>query len=299
MKKKETIILKNFHRSQIGRAQRFIRSHFASELSLKKIAKEAGSSTFHFGRLFMSYTGETTFSYLRRIRLLNALKILQEDKDCPVTEVALSVGYETPSAFNKAFKLIFKISPSDFRNLGKAAQDEMIYSLSITKDNEEVLMNLNLTEKPEIITRETTHFLHVRRTGLFAEVAMPAWYALFPLLESNVEKTNIKEFLGTSLMDLKTQDESSMFYDAGVSLIDKPKNVPKGMQYTKIASGKYARFILTGPYPGVWPAFEKIFRILAEKKIQLRDGACIENYINDPNVTPEEELITELLVPVL
>src|SRR4051812_45162788 len=99
MTKKQKIVLRTFHHSQIGRAQRFIRMHSAKDITLKKIAKEAGSSTFHFGRLFISYTGETTFSYLRRIRLLNALKILQEDNECSVTEVALSVGYETPSAF--------------------------------------------------------------------------------------------------------------------------------------------------------------------------------------------------------
>ena len=61
---------------------------------------------------------------------------------------------------------------------------------------------------------------------------------------------------------------------------------------------EYAKFILTGPYPGVWPAFEKIFQILGDKKIALRDGACIENYISNPETTPENELITELLVPV-
>lgn len=297
--KKSPVILKNFHRSQVGRAQRFIRAHFAEELTLKKIAQEAGSSAFHFGRVFMSYTGETTFSYLRRIRMNNALKMLQEDHDCSITEVALSVGYETPSAFNKAFKLQFNISPSDFRNQGKEEQNKMIYSLSTIQNNEEMLMNLNLTEKPEIITRESVHFLHVKRAGFFAEVAMPAWYALFPLLENNIKKEEIKEFLGSSVMDMKTQDESSMFYGAGVALVSKPKTIPKGMEYVKISEGKYARFILTGPYPGVWPAFEKAFRILTEKKIKLRDGACIENYINDPNTTPEAELITELLIPVM
>lgn len=297
MKKNETILLKNFHRSQIGRAQRYIRANYSQELTLKSIAKEAGSSAFHFGRLFMSYTGETTFTYIRRIRLLNALKILQEDPDCSITEIALNVGYETPSAFNKIFKLVFKMSPSDFRNLGKAQQNEMIYSLSVTVDNEEKMMNLNLTLKPEIITRPTTHFLHVRKAGIFAEVAMPTWYAMFPLIGA-IDKSSIKEFLGASVMDLKTQDEVGMFYDAGIALNEKPAHVPKGMEYTKINSGKYARFILTGPYPGVWPAFEKIFQILGDKKIELRDGACIENYISNPEITPEVDLITELLVPV-
>jgi len=93
-----------FHRSQIGRAQRFIRLHVSEPLTLTKIAREAGSSEYHFARLFLAYTSETPFDFLRRIRLITALRMLQEDPEGPITEIALSIGYETPSAFNKVFK---------------------------------------------------------------------------------------------------------------------------------------------------------------------------------------------------
>src|SRR6516162_5620806 len=118
-----------FHRSQIGRAQRYIRTHLSEPLTLVGIASEAGSSSFHFARLFLAYTGETPFDFLRRIRLTVALRMLQEDPDGAVTEIALSVGYETPSAFNKVFKKILRMSPREFRNLGKESQHEVIYRL--------------------------------------------------------------------------------------------------------------------------------------------------------------------------
>lgn len=296
MSKKPTIILKHFHRSQIGRAQRYIRMNSAENLNLKKIAQVAGSSTFHFGRIFMSYTGETTFNYLRRIRLSNALRILQEDAECSITEIALSVGYETSSAFNKIFKNTLKISPSDFRNLGQAQQDNLIYDLSISPIEKEMPMNLTL--KPEIITRPSIHFLQIEKTGIFKEVAMPTWYELIPIVDLKVDKSKITEYLGFSSMDPNTKDESSMYYAAGVVLSEKPSTVPKGLDYKKIAGGKYAKFTLTGSWTGVWPAFEKIFRALAESKMELREGACIENYLNNPETTPEEELLTELLVPI-
>jgi AraC family transcriptional regulator len=84
--------LSQFHRSQIGRAQRYIRLHLDGHLSLTNIAKEAGSSSYHFARLFLAYTGETPFDFLRRIRLATALRMLQEDPDGSITEIALSVG---------------------------------------------------------------------------------------------------------------------------------------------------------------------------------------------------------------
>lgn len=297
MKKKSTIVLKNFHRSQIGRAQRFIRMNSAKNLDLKKIAKEAGASPYHFGRMFMSYTRETTFTYLRRIRLLNAIKILQEDPDCSITEVALNVGYETASAFNKAFKNNLKMSPSEFRNLGKALQNELIYHLSIAPEEKEMLMNLTL--KPETVTRPAIHLLYVEKSGIFQEVAMPTWYELIPLVDQKLDKEKITEYLGFSIMDANTKDEASMFYDAGVAMTEKPASIPKGLKYKHVEGGKYAKFVLIGATSGVWAAFEQIYRVLAESKIKLRNGACIENYLSNPEIIPENELVTELLVPIL
>src|SRR5262249_54982315 len=80
-----------FHRSQIGRAQRYIRRHVSESITLTQIAREAGSSEYHFARLFLAYTTETPFDFLRRIRLITALRMLQEDPEGSITEIALDV----------------------------------------------------------------------------------------------------------------------------------------------------------------------------------------------------------------
>src|SRR5215475_8238774 len=110
-----------FHRTQIGRAQRFIRMNMDTPLTLDGIAREAGASPYHFLRIFLAYTGETPFDFLRRVRLTTAVRMLQEDPLGSITEIALSVGYETPSAFDKVFKKGMGMSPREFRNLGKDA----------------------------------------------------------------------------------------------------------------------------------------------------------------------------------
>jgi DNA gyrase inhibitor GyrI len=81
----------------------------------------------------------------------------------------------------------------------------------------------------------------------------------------------------------------------GLSGIDKTK---VGLRHRAIKSGKYARFVLTGPYAQIWTAFDTMFKRLAEQKVELRPEFCIENYVNDPQVTPEDQLKTELLIPV-
>jgi DNA gyrase inhibitor GyrI len=74
---------------------------------------------------------------------------------------------------------------------------------------------------------------------------------------------------------------------------------PEGLQSTKIKGGKYSRFVLTGPYSGLTEAYGRVFEIVAETKIGLRDDYCIENYVNDPRTTPEQQLITEILIPTV
>ena len=86
-------------------------------------------------------------------------------------------------------------------------------------------------------------------------------------------------------------------YRAGVSLAGAPRNLPENMKYEKFKGGKYSRFVLTGPYSHLPEASGRVFEVVEEKKIPLRDDFCIENYVNDPRTTPEEQLMTEILIP--
>ncbi len=284
-----------FHRSQIGRAQRYIRLHLTEPMRLDRVAREAGSSSYHFARLFNAYVGETPFEFLRRLRLVTALRMLQEDAHASITEIALSIGYDTSAAFNKAFRKMLERNPSDFRKLGKEGQDEVIYALSRPRPLKEITMNL--TPDFQTVSRPLTYYVFLEKRGPFAEVAPPLWNELMPLLQ-RLEQRQIRECLGVSGIDKNKPGEDSMIYQAGVSVADEPKELPRGLESRAIKSGRYAKFLLTGPYSQIWMAFDRIFKTLAEKRVELRPEFCIENYINDPRFTPEEKLQTELLIPI-
>lgn len=284
----------HFHRSQIGRAQRYMRLHLSEPMSLGRIAREAGSSSYHFARLFQAYVGETPFDFIRRIRLATALRLLQEDPEASVTEVALSIGYETPPAFNKATRRTLKLTPGEFRKLGKDEQNTLIYDLSQPRHLE---VTVNLTAEFESVVRPLTHYVFLEKRGPFAEVAPPLWNDLARIIQQ-LDQRQVREYLGVSGMDKSKSGEDAMIYQAGVSLAQLPGDLPARLQQRSIRSGKYARFLLTGPYTQIWPAFDLIFKTLAEAKATLRPEFCIENYLNDPRETPEADLKTELLVPI-
>jgi AraC family transcriptional regulator len=156
---------------------------------------------------------------------------------------------------------------------------------------------MNLTENFEIVTRPTIHYVYLEKHGPFAQVAPMAWTELFPTMASQVDQKRITGVLGLSRVDPTKAGDDGLIYQAGVALSEPPSASLKGLQYRKVEGGKYARFLLTGPYSQIGRAFDQIFKKLAEKQVKLREEYCIENYLNDPKVTPEDQLQTELLIP--
>jgi DNA gyrase inhibitor GyrI len=88
-------------------------------------------------------------------------------------------------------------------------------------------------------------------------------------------------------------------YRAGVAVAGAPQHLPEGVRYEKFPGGQYGRFVLTGAYSNLPAASGRVFAIVGERKTSMRDDFCIEHYTNDPRVTPEEQLVTEILVPTV
>jgi AraC family transcriptional regulator len=92
----------------------FIRSNIGSELSLTDIAAVINMSSYHFAHLFKETTGETPHQYVVRFRLEEAQKLLRETK-LSTLEIALAIGYNSPSHFSAQFKRYFGVSPIQYR----------------------------------------------------------------------------------------------------------------------------------------------------------------------------------------
>lgn len=151
---------------------------------------------------------------------------------------------------------------------------------------------MNLTQVPEIVTWPEMHYVFVEKIGSFQNTAPQAWQNVHQLVPKVLEHNKITGY--TSLYKVGPQ-----IYRAGVSVASEPSNLPEGLAYTKFKGGKYSRFVLTGPYSDLGAASGRVWQITAETKISLRDDFAIENYVNDPRITPEAELITEVLVPTV
>ena len=66
-----------------------------------------------------------------------------------------------------------------------------------------------------------------------------------------------------------------------------------------IAGGRYAVFLIQGPYTLLGPAYERIFNHwLMESDYELRDEPAFEKYISNPERVVPEKLKTEISVPI-
>jgi effector-binding domain-containing protein len=152
--------------------------------------------------------------------------------------------------------------------------------------------SLKLTEEPDIVTWPETHYVFVEKIGPFQETAPQAWQDLHPVVAQILEHNKITGYMSLYKVEPK-------IYRAGVSLAAEPKNLPENLKYEKFKGGQYSRFVLTGSYANLPEASGRVFEIVTEKKIQMRDDYCIEHYTNDPRTTPEDELVTEILIPTV
>jgi AraC-like DNA-binding protein len=84
--------------------------------TIQELAARAGMSRTVFAQRFKERVGTTSMEYLTRWRMLLAGDRLRTS-DEPVSRIAWSMGYETESAFGKAFRRVLGCTPTEHRRL--------------------------------------------------------------------------------------------------------------------------------------------------------------------------------------
>jgi len=92
----------------------FIAANFLEDIDATDIARAASLHPKYAMNLFRKSTGMTLIKYLTLLRLSRAQAMLMTGKD-NILQIAMESGFGSVSAFNKAFRQISGMSPSDFR----------------------------------------------------------------------------------------------------------------------------------------------------------------------------------------
>jgi len=283
-KKTET---QHIYAERVNRVIEYINTNLHEKLEAKHLAEISHFSLYHFHRIVRAFLGESIGAYISRSRVETAAKLIRYSQ-LTIEEIAYNVGFETPSSFSKAFKKHFKVSPTYYRShpsFIKTQISKPIYTMNL--------------QKPNIVERADTTAIYIRLIGVYgshdyASTSKKLW--------SYIRKHQLfgphLETIGISHDDPKVTEGVKCRYDACV--VVNQSVTPEGEIGVKtIQGGKFAVFLHSGSYFKMQETFDSIFsKWIIENEIELRHAPIMEKYLNNPYETAEEDLLTEIYIPI-
>ena len=225
----------------MNKAMDYIEEHLAEEVNPETLASIAACSVFHFQRMFTFITGFTLGEYVRRRKMSAAAFELMEG--AKVLDTALKYGYDSPTAFNRAFRAVHGISPSEAKKEGVSLNTfpKIIFTFSIKGEK---AMNYRIVKKEafRIVGYKSTKKMTMDNCfeicpKLWAEVCAKGGIPKLCALMQGKEPNGI---LGVSTC---TNGE----YDAYFICVATDAPVPEGMSEYIVPETTYAVFEAVGP----------------------------------------------------
>jgi AraC-like DNA-binding protein/mannose-6-phosphate isomerase-like protein (cupin superfamily) len=91
----------------------FIKKNYMHKVKLEQLAEIANLHPNYLCTLFRKYMGTSPMTYLSRVRMQRARKLLRET-DLNIRQVAEQTGFNSASFFSKRFKAIMGIPPAEY-----------------------------------------------------------------------------------------------------------------------------------------------------------------------------------------
>lgn len=99
---------------------RLIATEYANpELSMDTVVSSTGLNRTKINAVLKEEIGLTFSAYLNKLRLTEAARLLSEETEAGIAEIAHSVGYNNVTYFNKLFKAEYGHSPNTFKSVYK------------------------------------------------------------------------------------------------------------------------------------------------------------------------------------
>lgn len=262
--------------SRLNEALAYVETRLDADIDLDRLARIACCSSFHFQRMFSYMAGVPLSEYIRRRRMTGAAFDLQ-NTDEKIVDIAVKYGYDSPTAFNRAFQSVHHVAPSVARREGVALKAYPPISFKITIRGE-AEMNYRIESKEAfriVGVKLDTTWTPEKQEG-FTEV--PAFWAaqrgtiprILPLMNGEPQG-----LLGVSVGDW-TKAGTFTYYIAVTS----DKAAPEGMAAYEIPACTWAVFECRGPMPGAIQKMQE--RIMTEwfpnSGYQYADAPDIEQY---------------------
>jgi AraC family transcriptional regulator len=286
----ETHVTHDGYRQRLNKALACVEANLDALPSLEHLAGLAHYSPYHFHRVFTGMVGESLAAYARRLRLERAAMWLSRTAR-PVTDIALSSGYDSHQAFTRAFRGHFGVSPSSCRQAARLGLPLPRRPAPPPKPQGDIAMDAKIVFFPP------TRVAYVRHVGPYdrchaAWETLCGWAGPKGLLGPGVR------VIGVSHDDPEVTPPEKIRYDACITVSgDVAAEGPVGIM--DIGGGDYAMALHAGPYSGLHASYAELCGVELPKLGREPGFApSLEIYVNDPAVTPPKDLRTEIYIPL-
>ncbi|WP_121967271.1 GyrI-like domain-containing protein [Myroides sp. N17-2] len=278
-----------------------IEENLDADLSLEYLSKEANYSPYHFHRVFLTVVNERVNEFIIRKRIERIASILLVKSHVSLSNLAYTYGFNSDTAFSRAFKKYYGVSPTEFKSQGKEIISKIgIESFSLEKyicciDNikQWIKMNAQITikELPEMKLASLSDIGNFENIGGMFQKLMQ-WGAQKEILDTS----NFKAL--TIYHDNPNVTQSSKVRFSTCVTISDNINTEGEIRQRNLKKGIYAigHFeIKTEEISNAWNA---MCVWVIENNYEFRDGDYFEMYHNDPQNHPEQKAIIEIGIPL-
>lgn len=285
-------VTQTYYQKKVDDVLQYIHNHLNENITIKELAEFAGISFFHFHRILKGSLNEPIASYIDKVRLDTAIKLIRYS-DESLQNISSKIGYNDVSSFSKAFSKEFGIPPQEFKS-----NREMILNTHVDYriDSKGTLVS---EIKPKIIFWPDKKVIYIRVIGEYGgKEVYEAWEQLITFI------TRHKLFgWNPELFSIYYDDPDCV--DRGKCTTDlcftTKKEIEEGdvIKSNCIEGGKYAVFRYKGSYERLWELYDEIYgNWLLSSDYKLRNVPSIEKYINYSPKTKPDDLLTEIYIPI-
>ena len=254
----------------------YIDAHPGETADVEFLSALASISPFHFHRVMSNYLGESVSAYVRRRALERAALRMLLDGTSVTTSSALA-GYSSSSAFARAFRRQFGLSPR---------------SLAQRMHGRHTSCAPCLPGGLEFRTLPTQEMLALRRFGAQQQAAPAAWAALRDVLASGAAHT-VPNLIGIPCDSPELTPIARRRYDACVDISLPPHGE---LVRKRLAGGQYAVFQFRGALGALEDAHAAIrWHWYPQSGARMRDAPAFHR-LNE--IGGEGELLAEIFFPI-
>lgn len=279
----------------------YIQKNLDNELTLDELSQKANFSRYHFHRIFSGMLGESVKELTRRLRLERAAIELRTSTTS-ILNISIAAGYESDMAFSRAFKAKSGLLPSKFRKSEQARFPCLSLSSIRYVTNEHIssfepFIDKELNMKVMIKQVDDILVAYVPHQGPYKECGH-AWDTLCGTLAPIGLLGGDAKMIEVSYDDPDMVAPELLRYDACIS-VDEMFSTTDDIGFKTIASGHYAVTTHIGSYEKLNETYQKFFgQWLSQSDYEPDEKPCFEIYLNDPESTEPEELITDIYLPL-